>query len=263
MKKEINRRNFITFAFATGFGMVSLFDSHFSFADSENSDFRDVRRKIKHLVETGSPTSLAITVSKTGKIIWEEAFGWANRERRIPATIRTRYAIASVSKTFTATGLMILVERGLVKLNDPISNYLGNTRLIAYAGDSSSVTVKHLLQHTSGLPRNWRNFHTDEREFSPTLQETIQRYGFLTSVPGEQYNYSNLNYALLSLIIERVSGIPFAVFMQKEVRRRGNHSVCRIYLTALDDRSARRHTSDRYCVDSKRDGQRRFGYRLV
>lgn len=220
MKKEINRRTFLAISTAAGLGSVSLFKPQHSSANGDFIDFTDfteIRDKIKQSVEKGSPVSIAVAVSKNGKIIWEEAFGWANREKQTPANIKTHYAIASISKTFTATGLMLLAERGLLKLDDPIRKYLGNMRLTAYAGDASSITIKHLLQHTSGLPRHWRNFYSDEKESALSLTETIQRYGIITTVPGEQYNYSNLNYALLSFIIEKVSGLPFAVFMRKEV----------------------------------------------
>lgn len=217
MKKWINRRTFLTTSVAAVLGSEFLINSHPSMAQSVSENFKGIRQTIKQTVETGSPKSIVIAVAKEGKIIWEEAFGLANREKRIPASINTRYAISSVSKTFTATGLMVLVEKGLIRLDDPISKFLGNMQLTAYAGNVSSVTVKHLLQHTSGLPRHWRNFYTDEKDLAPSLQETIKRYGFITTVPGEHYNYSNLNYALLSFIIEKVSGLSFAAFMQRKV----------------------------------------------
>jgi CubicO group peptidase (beta-lactamase class C family) len=163
------------------------------------------------------PPSLAVAVAKEGNIIWEEAFGWANREKRIPATVETRYAIASVSKPLTALGVMVLVNRGLLKLDDSVNKFLGNIKLTAYEGDAATVTIKHLLQHTSGLPRHWRNFYSDESETPPKLSETINRYGILVNTPGTQHLYTNLGYGLLAHIIEQVSGSPFSEFMRKEV----------------------------------------------
>lgn len=66
------------------------------------------------------------------RAVWEEAFGWANRELRVPATTNTRYALTSLSKPFTALGMMVLIERGAVKLDDPIKKFLGNIKLTAY-----------------------------------------------------------------------------------------------------------------------------------
>lgn len=179
--------------------------------------FDAIREDIRKAIGKGSPASIAVAVSRNGKVIWEEAFGWADRERRVPSTKATRYAIASASKPFTATAVMVLAERGSIGLDEPISRFLGDVRLTAYAGDASAVTIRHLIQHTSGLPRHWRNFYSDENETPPALQETLQRYGILASVPGKRYNYSNLGYALLAQIIEQVSRLPFAEFMRREV----------------------------------------------
>ena len=100
-----------------------------SVSTSSSADlFEGVRGKIRAgLSEHGVP-SMSIAVARDGKIIWEEAFGFADVERRVKAfdssTPRTMYSLASISKPFTATGLMILVERGLVDLDRPLNDYL-------------------------------------------------------------------------------------------------------------------------------------------
>src|SRR4029077_15085253 len=88
--------------------------------------FESVRESIRRqLVETQSP-SIAVAVAKDGKIIWEQGFGWADRERRIAADEHTLYSMASISKPITATGLMTLVEAGKIDLDRPVNDYLGN-----------------------------------------------------------------------------------------------------------------------------------------
>jgi CubicO group peptidase (beta-lactamase class C family) len=216
MSKEITRRKFITQATST-LGIASLLTPRILFAQEKDVNFDNVRNNIKKAVTAGLPPSLAVAVAKDGKIIWEEAFGWANREKRIPATVDTRYAIASVSKPLTALGVMVLVERGLIKLDDSVSKFLGNIKLTANEEDAATVTIKHLLQHTSGLPRHWRNFYSDESEVPPKLAETISRYGILVNAPGTQHLYTNLGYGLLAYIIEQVSRMPFSEFMRKDV----------------------------------------------
>ena len=94
-----------------------------------------------------------------GKIIWEEGFGWADREKRIPATEHTMYSLASISKPITATGLMVLVERGLVDLDDPIDDYLGDAKLNGRAFDASEATVRRVANHTAGLPLHYQFFY--------------------------------------------------------------------------------------------------------
>ena len=82
-----------------------------------------VRDHVAQLVDAGEIPSMSIAVSWHGEIYWEEAFGWADQEKRVPATVDTRYALASVSKPLTATAFMILVDRGFVSLEDPVNAY--------------------------------------------------------------------------------------------------------------------------------------------
>lgn len=95
---------------------------------------------------------MALAVARDGKILWEEGFGLADREKNISATEHTVYALASISKALTATGLMILVERGLIDMNSPINDYLGEAKLQARVGDAAKATVRRVTCHTSGLP---------------------------------------------------------------------------------------------------------------
>ena len=216
MNNKINRRIFLTRS-AAGVGFVSLLAPKISLGGETDARFSEIRSKIIKAVESGSPPSMAVAVAKDGKVLWKEAFGWANRERRVAATADTKYRIASVSKPLTALGVMVLVERGRLKLDDPAGKYLGDMKLTARAGDASAVTIRHLLQHTAGLPRHWRNFYADEKDAMPDLRETVSRYGIVVSQPGSEHIYSNLGYALLARIVERVSGTAFAEFMQREV----------------------------------------------
>ena len=82
----------------------------------------------KILVEEGIP-SIAVAVAIGGNIVWVEGFGWADREARRPATAHTPYSLASISKPMTATGLMVLVERGEIDLDAPVNDYLGDAKL--------------------------------------------------------------------------------------------------------------------------------------
>jgi CubicO group peptidase (beta-lactamase class C family) len=179
--------------------------------------FREVKEKIVRLVEEKKIPSLSLTVIKNGEIIWEEAFGLANLEKKIKAAPETLYPIASATKPFTAAGLMILVERGLVDLNKPANAYLGKAKLHAFDGDASGATVRRILHHTSGLPMYWNFYYAGGSRQKPPLEVTLQRYGILIDRPGESYNYSNFGYAVLESIIEQVSGKPYPEFLMDEV----------------------------------------------
>jgi CubicO group peptidase (beta-lactamase class C family) len=161
---------------------------------------------------------MAVAVARDGEIIWEEGFGLADREKNIPATEHTSYPLASISKPLTATGLMILVERGLINLDRPINDYLGEAKLQAWVGDAAEATVRRVASHTSGLPLFYsQHFSDDELYQPPPMDETIRRFGNLVTAPGERYQYSNLGYGLCGYVISRVSGQSYTDFMRKEV----------------------------------------------
>jgi CubicO group peptidase (beta-lactamase class C family) len=178
--------------------------------------FDSVRALARRAIEDGLP-SIAIAVAKDGRIIWEEGFGMADRERGIPAGPQTMYSLASISKPFTATGLMKLVERGKVQLDRPANDYLGAGRLSGLAGDASQATVRRVMTHTAGLPLHYQFFYENASYRRPSMDSTISRYGVLVNPPGAVYQYSNLGYGILDHTISRVSGQSYADYMRREV----------------------------------------------
>ncbi len=141
--------------------------------------FDPVRSLIDKRVREHGIVSLAIAVAKYGEIVWEEAFGWADLDQRKHAMPHSIYAQASVTKSFTATGLMLLVERGLVGLEDPVNDYLGDSWLISHVGDPAEATVRLVLRHASGLPTHANVFFSNEASAPPDQDESIRRYGFI------------------------------------------------------------------------------------
>ena len=179
--------------------------------------FDSVRASIrKQLVETQTP-SIAVAVARDGKIIWEQGFGWADREKRIAADEHTMYSLASISKPITATGLMTLVAAGKVNLDRPVNDYLGAAKLRARVGDAAQATVRRVANHSSGLPLHYQFFYADEPFRPPSMDETILRYGNLVTAPGENYQYSNLGFGILDHVIARASGRSYEDFMREEV----------------------------------------------
>jgi CubicO group peptidase (beta-lactamase class C family) len=182
-----------------------------------------IREKIERLVNEGEVPSMAVAVARDGDIIWEEAFGQANREEHIAATEYTLYPLASISKPFTATGLMICVERGLIDLDKPANLYLGEAQLLARVGEVETATVRRIANHTAGLPLHAQHFYAGESNRPPPMDESIRRYGAIFTAPGERFQYSNLGYGILGYIIARLSnhnatsGSAYAEFMHQEV----------------------------------------------
>jgi CubicO group peptidase (beta-lactamase class C family) len=137
-------------------------------------------------------------------VIYEAAFGWADKERRLAATTRTPYPLASVTKPLIATGLMLLAERGQVDLDAP-------------AQPGAVYTLRQLLNHSSGLGTyatiDWPD---DDRRLEP-LTARLRDYGFIANPPGTVSEYSNLGYGLIGQVIAEHSRRSLGDFMQAEV----------------------------------------------
>ena len=111
-------------------------------APGGEAPFDDVRDGIRRDLVRRSIPSVAVAVSRGDHVLWEEGFGWADRENRVPATEHTPYTLGSVSKPVTATVVMALVQRGLLDLDRPVNDYLGDARLRARIGDAARATVR-------------------------------------------------------------------------------------------------------------------------
>ena len=155
-----------------------------STSSTAQDNFAAVRAYINKTITEKQLPSVSVAVAKDGKIIWEEAFGWADREKMIPATPGTVYALASLTKPYTSTGVMELVEQRKIDLDRPINEYLGSAPLTAIVGDASGATVRRVLCHTSGLPIHSVNLLGNGDQVPPKA-DTIRRYGTLVNPPGQ------------------------------------------------------------------------------
>ena len=95
----------------------------------ERQDFGPVRDRILQAIAKGSATGVAVAVAYGGRIVWEEGFGWANRETGVKVTPRTPFSLASITKSFTATTVMTLVAEGKVSLDEPANKYLSKSKI--------------------------------------------------------------------------------------------------------------------------------------
>ncbi|MBE5997079.1 MAG: beta-lactamase family protein [Lachnospiraceae bacterium] len=157
--------------------------------------------------------------AENGEIVSKGALGFRNPEDTLPITEDTIFQLASVSKTFTSAAVMLLMRQGLLGPEDEITKIFPE---IPYPG----VTVRQLLNHTSGIPdyfddADWfiRIWKEEKRvpgndEILRFLQETKAKPYF---APGEGLKYSNTGYNLLALLVERLSGIPYEEFLQKNI----------------------------------------------
>jgi CubicO group peptidase (beta-lactamase class C family) len=177
--------------------------------------FDDVRRVILQTMEEAKVPSIAVAVVKDGQIIWEDAFGWADTERRIPATADTPYSLASMTKPITATAVMTLREAGSFDIDAPIERYLGGLRLSGRARSADEVTARRIMSHSAGLPQ-YGNFYLDGAEPAGSA-ETISRFGMVVFPPNTRFEYSNIGMKILDAAIEQVSGVSYGEYLRREV----------------------------------------------
>jgi len=157
-------------------------------------------------------------VAKDGKIIFEEAFGIANREEEIMTTINTKFKIGSIQKTFVSTALMILNEKGQLDLHDPVNHYLTHDSLISCNGSAADATIARMLLHVSGLADGYYISSDDiPPEDRRSLSDILELSGIFVYPPGTIYEYTNTGYGILDEILDEVSGTIHQEFIMEKI----------------------------------------------
>lgn len=181
-------------------------------------------RRVPALLARYRIPGASLALVRGGRLAWSGAYGYADRERRLPATTETVFQVASISKTVTAWGVMRLVERGLLDLDAPVERYLSRWQLRDPPALRELVTVRRLRSHSAGLPSI---VYSDVLSGSspPALEDLLSGLGEpaararLVRPPGSAFLYSNPGFVMLELIVEERSGEPFAVYMTEEILR--------------------------------------------
>lgn len=180
-------------------------------------DFEPVRHRILEEIESGAATGVALAVVHNGKIVWEEGFGWANREAAVKATSRTPFNLASLTKPFATMTLMTLVAEGKLSLDDPANNYLAKSKIVGTNGNADDATVRRLGAHVSGLPTMFAMYDRNEAKLALSSEELLREYGSLAYPPGSCYEYSNIGFAALDAIASSLTGVEFGTLMTQRV----------------------------------------------
>jgi CubicO group peptidase (beta-lactamase class C family) len=167
----------------------------------------------QEMTARGAP-SVSFAIVRNGTIAYANAFGMARLDPVLPATPSMRYSIGSVSKQITATAMLMLVEQGKVSLDDHVGRFLPNlTR-------GNEVTIRQLLSMTSGYQDYWPQDYVMPPMLKPvTAQAIVDEWAKkpLDFAPGTKWQYSNTNYVIAGLIIEKVSGMPLVDFLRQHV----------------------------------------------
>ncbi|BFH62351.1 serine hydrolase domain-containing protein [Paenibacillus azoreducens] len=156
-----------------------------------------------------------VLVSRHGRILYQEAFGFANLEWSVPNTITTKFRIGSVTKSITALGILMLSEEKRIRLSDNVDQYIPG-----FAERTREITLTHLLNHTSGIGNITMQPDFALKSLASHSVDDLVEWIFslpAESKPGEKFSYSNSGYILLGKIIESVSGLSFAEFLDKKI----------------------------------------------
>ena len=159
-----------------------------------------------------------LSIKRNGEIIFSKAYGMADLEHNIPLTLTSKIEAGSVSKQFTAAAILILEQQGKLSLNDDIRKYLPEIPDYGVA-----IKLEQLMHHTSGL-RDWGSVaalsgwgRTTKTYTNEDALEIIAAQKSLNNKPGAEFIYSNSNYNLLAIIVQRVSGLSLAAFTKKYI----------------------------------------------
>ncbi|MGB8657553.1 MAG: serine hydrolase domain-containing protein [Candidatus Zixiibacteriota bacterium] len=151
-------------------------------------------------------------------LIWAKGYGFADLAKKIPATPSTAYRIASLTKLFTATAILQLRDAGKLQLDDPVVKYVPWFQLKDTCADSPVITIRHLLTHTSGIPRELDGLYWDDMKFPEQKEFVSMLQQSTTILPREkEFKYSNVAYSVLGYVIAKVSGESYPDYIKTHI----------------------------------------------
>jgi CubicO group peptidase (beta-lactamase class C family) len=180
---------------------------------------KDIKEQINDYLDLYTKSyafSGAIAAIKDGEILFEQAYGYASIEHHVENTVNTKYRIWSITKQFTAAAILILEERGLLRVEDSMRKHFPE-----WVDLNSGITIHHLLTHTSGV-FNYANLPNSHKTFYRMDHKKSDLIKMFTSTPldfepGTEWNYTNSGYYLLGMLIEKLSGETYSEFLNHNI----------------------------------------------
>ena len=203
----------------------SIFGSRSPKAPPSVSNIAELEVYLNELVEFGGPPGLSLVVVKDSAIVYNKAFGLADGPNRVAATTETVYQWMSLSKIVTSTAIIQLHERGNLNIHDEVSTYLPYFKVQYPSEGSEKITIRHLLNHSSGLPDLQGVFDMfymgDESppDQAALVKKALADNAKLKYEPGSQGTYINTGCLVLSAIVETVSGQSFKDYVVENIFR--------------------------------------------
>lgn len=171
------------------------------------------RDEIRDLMERESLPAVSVAVVRDSELIWSEAFGFADLEHQVPATVETKFRIASISKALTSAALGRLLEQGTLDLDAPIRELVPE-----YPDHGHPITARHLAGHLSGIP-HYQDADVINRTRYRDMIHALDKFKDrpLLSDPGAEYHYSSFGWNLLGAVLQRAAGQDYLELMQEAV----------------------------------------------
>ncbi len=195
-------------------------------APARAASAQELEAYLRALVRFGRPPGLSLAVISDGRLVYGRGFGVADGPRHVPADADTIYRWWSLTKIPTAIAVLQLEERGALTLDDPVTRHVPFFRVHDAAGGTPIVTVRQLLNHSSGLPDAGRDlFRWLHLPSEPPVEQTafvrrvLPRYARLAFAPGSRTSYSNVGYWVLGAVIEKASGEHYEDYVRGHILR--------------------------------------------
>jgi CubicO group peptidase (beta-lactamase class C family) len=205
--------------------LIALMTCSMNIVHAQAVDYNKISTTLSNLAQQDKFSGVVL-VAENGKVKFEQAYGNLDNEKNMPNKVNTIFELASVSKQFTAMTIMMLQEKGLLKYDDLVEQYID----IPYKG----ITIRQLLTHTSGLPdyQNIMDQHWDKTKVANNTDIIEYLYKYAPPAlfePGTKYEYSNTGFVILASITEKVSGRDFIEFCNNEIfsKLKMNHTAIR------------------------------------
>lgn len=175
------------------------------------------------LMKKSMVKGVSLAVVNDQKTVWSTGFGWANERSEIPADGNTVYRFGSITKLFTATAIMDLVEQGKIDLDAPIQTYIPEIKINSHAESVDTIRIKHLLTHHSGLPGDrmggfgfYEPLEPDYHQEYLNMPEYLSN-DFVQLGTDSVFAYCNNAFTLLGVVIQRVTGMDYSKYMQQAI----------------------------------------------
>jgi CubicO group peptidase (beta-lactamase class C family) len=187
------------------------------------ANITELEAYLNRLVDSGNPPGLSVIVVKDDEIVYNNAFGYADAPRNIKATSSTVYHWWSMTKIPTAIAVMQLQEKGKLNIDDEVTKYLPWFDVKYPSTDSPAITIRNLLQHSSGLPDTvpamigWVHYDETTPNQTNVLKKYLPDFNTLKFEPNTKAVYSNLNYMVLGAVIEAVTGQTYESFIIENI----------------------------------------------